>query len=242
VLEQDPEDGGLAVSRSRNIKPGFFKNERLAECDPLARLLFAGLWCEADREGRLEDRPKRLKAEILPYDECDVSSLLDQLAKHGFIARYNSGGLALIAIPTFLDHQRPHNKEPESYLPSPDFPGTSGLIPDSPLLIPEEPNGSGPLPCPARAIVALYHEQLPELPKCEVLTANRREQIRARWRDNLPTLDKWKSFFTYVRQSPFLMGKVPPKDGRRQFIASLEWLTKAENFAKIAEEKYHRGN
>ena len=39
------------MSRSRNIKPGFFKNEHLAECQPLARLLFIGLWTLADREG-----------------------------------------------------------------------------------------------------------------------------------------------------------------------------------------------
>ena len=50
------------MARARNIKPGFFANENLAECDPLARLLFAGLWCLADREGRLEDRPKRIAA------------------------------------------------------------------------------------------------------------------------------------------------------------------------------------
>jgi len=48
------------MARSRNIKPGFFRNEMLAECSPLARLLFAGLWCLADRFGRLEDRPKRI--------------------------------------------------------------------------------------------------------------------------------------------------------------------------------------
>ena len=61
------------MARSRNIKPGFFLNDDLAECEPLARLLFAGLWCIADREGRLEDRPKRIKIEVLPYDNCDVN-------------------------------------------------------------------------------------------------------------------------------------------------------------------------
>lgn len=67
------------MARARNIKPGFFANEDLAECDPLARLLFAGLWCLADREGRLEDRPKRIRAELLPYDSCDADELLNQL-------------------------------------------------------------------------------------------------------------------------------------------------------------------
>ena len=73
------------MARSRNIKPGFFLNDELAECDPLARLLFAGLWCIADREGRLEDRPKRIKAEVLPYDDCDVDELLNQLAERSLL-------------------------------------------------------------------------------------------------------------------------------------------------------------
>jgi len=35
--------------RARNIKPGFFSNEDLAECSPWSRLCFAGLWLLADR-------------------------------------------------------------------------------------------------------------------------------------------------------------------------------------------------
>jgi hypothetical protein len=107
------------MARSRNIKPGFFLNDDLAECDPLARLLFAGLWCIADREGRLEDRPKRIKIEVLPYDNCDVDELLNQLAKQGFILRYEVGGNRYIQIVNFLKHQNPHYKESESIIPSP---------------------------------------------------------------------------------------------------------------------------
>jgi len=62
--------------RARNLKPGFFKNDRLAEIEPLGRLLFAGLWCMADSRGRLEDRVLRIKAEVLPYDSCDCDALL----------------------------------------------------------------------------------------------------------------------------------------------------------------------
>ncbi|AHX12919.1 hypothetical protein CH75_06355 [Dyella jiangningensis] len=107
------------MSRARNIKPGFFKNDLLAECHPLARILFAGLWCEADREGRLEDRPKRLKAECLPYDDCDVDVLLADLAKRGFIQRYEADGVAYIAIVEFLKHQNPHVREMPSVIPAP---------------------------------------------------------------------------------------------------------------------------
>lgn len=129
------------MSRARNIKPGFFKNDVLAECDPLARILFAGLWCEADREGRLEDRPKRLKAEYLCYDDCDVDALLDQLSNGGFILRYAVGNCKYIQVLEFKKHQNPHVKEAASTIPAPGEHSAStvqaGLIPDSPSLIPD---------------------------------------------------------------------------------------------------------
>ena len=67
------------MARARNIKPGFFKNEELAECSLAARLCFPGLWLLADREGRLEDRPKRIKGELFPFDTFEVGPLLDEL-------------------------------------------------------------------------------------------------------------------------------------------------------------------
>jgi hypothetical protein len=139
------------MSRSRNIKPGFFQNDQLAECDPLARILFAGLWCEADREGRLEDRPKKIKAACLPYDSCDCDSLLNQLAAGGFIVRYVVDGKGIIQVAEFAKHQNPHVKEAASSLPAPEKPGActvqaeeiperAGLIPS--LLIPDSPTPS----------------------------------------------------------------------------------------------------
>lgn len=107
------------MARARNIKPGFFANEELAECEPLARLLFAGLWCLADREGRLEDRPKRIRAELLPYDICDADDLLNQLQARGFILRYTHGEGRFIQVLKFDAHQNPHMKEAKSSIQAP---------------------------------------------------------------------------------------------------------------------------
>ena len=103
--------------RERKIAPGFFLNEHLGECSPLARLLFAGLWCWADRRGRLEDRPKRLKAEILPYDSVEGEALVSELAVHGLVDRYEVNGLRVLQIVSFEKYQDPHPKETESVLP-----------------------------------------------------------------------------------------------------------------------------
>lgn len=113
------------MARSRNLKPGFFKNETLAECSPLARLLFAGLWCLADRAGRLEDRPKRIRAEVLPYDDGSVDEMLNELHQAGFILRYSVGEQRLIQVQNFAKHQNPHCREPESTIPAPGEHSTS---------------------------------------------------------------------------------------------------------------------
>jgi len=105
------------MARARNIKPGFFLNDLLAEIEPLGRLLFAGLWTIADREGRLEDRPKKIKAAVLPYDDCDVDHLLNELSKRDFIIRYEVNGEKYIQIVKWEKHQNPHYKEVKSEIP-----------------------------------------------------------------------------------------------------------------------------
>lgn len=114
------------MARARNIKPGFFKNEDLAECSPWARLCFAGLWTLADREGRLEDRPKRIKGELFAFDTVDVDPLLGELEKYGFIMRYEAEGIRVIQILKFDLHQHPHHKEPSNGYPPPKSPGFCG--------------------------------------------------------------------------------------------------------------------
>jgi hypothetical protein len=134
------------MARSRNIKPGFFTNDVLGELPPLARLLFAGIWTLCDREGRLEDRPKKIRAEVLPYDECDADALLQMLHQTGFIERYEVDGKRYLQVKTWAEHQNPHIKEAASTIPAPCKSGASsvseqgeqppqperaGLIPDS---------------------------------------------------------------------------------------------------------------
>jgi hypothetical protein len=105
--------------RARNLKPDFFLNEKLAEVSAHERLLFIGLWCLADREGRLEDRPKRIRAAVFPYEDVDVDSMLDRLHQAGFLIRYQVDQDQYIALPNFLKHQSPHSREMASVIPPP---------------------------------------------------------------------------------------------------------------------------
>lgn len=111
--------------RIRSIKPDFFKDEELCELPPFARLLFAGLWCMADCEGRIKDSPKRIKIEVLPYDDVEIDPLLIQLHEKGFILRYGSkegqGEDRFIQVIQFHRHQRITGKEAESNSLIPEF-------------------------------------------------------------------------------------------------------------------------
>lgn len=107
------------MSRARNIKPGFFRNADLVELPVETRLLFVGLWTLADREGRLEDRPRQIKMEIFPADSFDVGLMLSQLHSAGFINRYEVGTLKFIEVENFIKHQDPHYKEKASEIPPP---------------------------------------------------------------------------------------------------------------------------
>lgn len=105
------------MARSRNIKPGFFTNEDLVELDFATRLLFAGLWTVADKEGRLQDRPKKIKIDVFPADNLDIDAMLQALHDAKFVVRYEVNGARYIQIANWSKHQNPHHTEKASEIP-----------------------------------------------------------------------------------------------------------------------------
>lgn len=110
--------------RIRNIKPGFWQNELLGQLDFHERLLFIGLWNLADSEGRLEDRPERIRAALFAYDDptaVPVDQMLDSLATE-FITRYEVNGRKYIQINTFQKHQAlsTYERKQKSDIPPPE--------------------------------------------------------------------------------------------------------------------------
>jgi hypothetical protein len=150
------------VARARLIKPGFYSNEQLSECSILARYVFPGLWMLADRAGRLEDRPKRIKGELLRYDDGDMDGLLCELARHGLITRYVVDGVSLIQIETFTKHQHCHVNEPASTLPERCKHGASTV---------QAPDSHSATPAKAEAVT-----KAESLPKAEAKAEAKAEQ------------------------------------------------------------------
>jgi len=110
------------MARIRTIKPEFFRHEELYEAEthyalPL-RIAFAGLWTVADREGRFTWKPRALKLDCLPYDQCDFDRVLTALAERGFIHRYTVDGTTYGCIPSWDKHQVINVREAQSTIPA----------------------------------------------------------------------------------------------------------------------------
>lgn len=107
------------MARIRSLKIGFYQNEHLAALSAHHRLLFAGLWLIADRAGRIEDRPVKIRAELFPYESSlDIDAMLTDLSGPcESLRRYTVDGQRYIQICKFLRHQNPHPKEAPSQIP-----------------------------------------------------------------------------------------------------------------------------
>lgn len=94
--------------------------------------------------------------------------------------------------------------------------------------------------CPHQAIVDLYHEILPELPRVALFNKTRQQHLQARWRESdvHRDLEFWRDYFAAVKSSKFLMGNVPARNGNRPFRASFDWLICPTNFVKVVEGNY----
>jgi hypothetical protein len=95
-------------------------------------------------------------------------------------------------------------------------------------------------PCPQKKIIESYHRNLPSNPRVEEWGVTQERNLKARWRskEKRQNVEWWDRFFQYVASCDFLVGKVD--GGQGAFFASLRWLVKPENFAKVLEGFYNR--
>lgn len=100
--------------------------------------------------------------------------------------------------------------------------------------------------CPTEALIALYHEHLPMLPRVEVVNDSRKRHLSSRWREvvldkDIASADDIRSaaidwfawFFCHASKSRFLTGKV------KNWKADFDFLMTPSKFAKVVEGSYH---
>ena len=107
------------TGRARSVKPELYFDYELAKLPMVSRYAFIGLMCQADREGRMEDNPARLRALIFPYEhEVDMEKILVELTGKPFIVRYSANSKNYIQIVQWKAHQKVHHTESVSAIPN----------------------------------------------------------------------------------------------------------------------------
>jgi len=104
-------------------------------------------------------------------------------------------------------------------------------------------------PQPVQRIADLWDEVLPELRSPIVWNDARKTAVSTRWRE-MAVFHGWKTqdegvdwfrrTLVAIRGSPFLMGRVQPRNrDQKPFALTLDWMFGPKNFLKIVEGRYH---
>jgi hypothetical protein len=219
--------------RARNIKPSFFENVYLGELDYVVRLAFIGLWCLADREGRLRDNPRWIWGQLFRFDpNVDVNAILNTLdrcanesGRKNFIHRYSIGSERFIQILHFSDHQKPHFNEKASEIPPPpSIPVIEEQLPmfcnqDDTHLLPRSPDSLIP------------DSGLLELETCRPKAASFRRDEQEKESGGSKKVDKVKNENPYPEPK-----RLPKNDGAYLYPDDFEviWATHPKGGKKLA--------
>lgn len=130
----------------------------------------------------------------------------------------------------------------------------SGQSPDNPSRQEdsESEGHAGKRPaCPVKEIVAMYHDILPEHPRVEIINAQRRGAINARWADvgnrlkekgsedsREIRLEYMRQVFLKASRSSFLTGHVAGRDGK-PYMVTLDKLMSPSGFIGVIEGRYN---
>ncbi len=105
------------MARIRTIKPEFFTSSDILSLTPLSRLFYVSLWCESDREGRLNWNVQTLKFRYFPVDDCDIAAMGEELINAKLISIYSVDDREYAEIHSFAKHQVINNRESVSTIP-----------------------------------------------------------------------------------------------------------------------------
>jgi len=104
---------------------------------------------------------------------------------------------------------------------------------------------------PFQAIVDLYHEHCPDLPRVKVISPKRKAQLRSRWKTfevmrgvgkpgesmeliRFDDLESWERYFKFITEKcPFMSGK-----NERAWVANFDFCIRESAMVNVMENKY----
>lgn len=247
-------------SRQRFIHPEFWNDEDIAKLPFECRLFFAGLFSNADDDGRIQANPAYLRSVIFPFDDIAVARVKEMrdtvISVIKSIVFYHVDDKEYIAFKSWNRWQKPKYPTPSKLPPPPcdsgetlpkDCGNIGGILEED--LLPgmgREGKGMGrdrdgcdsisPSPKPEaidyEAIVEIYHTQCSSLPKIRDMTDKRRKATRALWK-KYRDLEVFEELFRKAEASDFLSGRNGSWSG-----CGFDWLMNTNNAVKVLEGNY----
>lgn len=109
------------MARKRMISPEIWDSENFSKLSILARLIFIGMFSNADDEGRGKAKAAFLKSKLFPYDEsmrvADVESALDEVAENMSVTMYSHDGNEYYSFDNWKKWQRVDKPSPSNIIP-----------------------------------------------------------------------------------------------------------------------------
>lgn len=121
------------MARKRMIDPGIWQSEDFAKLSTLSKLVFIGLFSNADDEGRGRANTLYLKSILFPYDEklraADMEKTLEEIASHMSVTFYTHDEKEYYVLESWKSFQT-INKPTASKIPLPDgYRSAAGALP-----------------------------------------------------------------------------------------------------------------
>lgn len=111
------------MARRRMIDPGIWQSEAFARLGDRARILYIGMFSNADDHGRGRARPAYLRSVVFPYDEelttAKVQAALTEIARWMNVTLYEHEGGCYYAFTNWRAWQRIEKPQPSRLPPPP---------------------------------------------------------------------------------------------------------------------------
>lgn len=112
------------MARMRSLKPEFWLDRKLARSLTRdQRMLYLGLWNQADEHARAQADPRLIQGQVFPYEDDltpgDIDVMLKALEVAGVVQLYEVDGDPYLYLPKLGKHQRLEPTKVDSRHPSP---------------------------------------------------------------------------------------------------------------------------
>lgn len=106
------------MARIRSVHPGLFTDEAFVSLSMTARVLYIGIWTEADDHGIFEWKPLQFKMKLMPADTVETSVLMDEMVTCNSVKRFTSDDKSYGLVRNFCKYQRPKKPKYTHFMPN----------------------------------------------------------------------------------------------------------------------------